>query len=77
MIKREELTNPKSCMSKALDDEMTFVLLARDLAAPDTIRYWVHRRVRMGKNTYQDPQIHEALECAAKMEKYYHDHQER
>lgn len=68
MIKREELTNPKSCMSRANDDEMTFVLLGRDKCAPDTIRAWVRMRVEMGKNTYADGQISEALECARRME---------
>ena len=68
MIKREELTNPSSCMSRAKDDEMTFVLLSRDACAPDTIRAWVGFRVAMGKNTYDDPQIQEALQCAEKME---------
>ena len=69
MIKREELTNPKSCMSRAKDDEMTFVLLGRDAAAPATIRFWVDERIRLGKNCLMDPQIVEALECAASMER--------
>ena len=69
MIKREELSNPNSCMSKAKDDEMTFVLLARDIAAPATIRTWVDLRIGLGKNKASDPQIVEALACAEKMEK--------
>jgi DnaJ-class molecular chaperone len=67
MIKREELSNPNSCMSRAKDDEMTFVLLARDEAAPMTIRVWVGERVRLGKNKMDDPQIKEALRCADEM----------
>lgn len=47
---------------------MTFVLLGRDVAAPDTIRYWIEKRVLAGKNKYTDPQIIEALECANAME---------
>lgn len=69
MIKREELTNPRSCMVRANDDEMTFVLLARDVAAPVAIRAWVKERCRIGKNRYDDPQITEALDCADEMEK--------
>lgn len=69
MIKREELTNPNSCMVRAKDDEMTFVLLARDVAAPATIRNWVNERLRLGKNQPSDPQITEALECAREMER--------
>jgi hypothetical protein len=68
MIKREELTNPNSCMSKARDDEMTFVLLGRDAAAPMVIRAWVNERIRLGKNTAEDPQIQEAIACAASMD---------
>ena len=70
MLKRKELTDPRSCMSRADDDEMTFVLLGRDLAAPDTIRFWVERRIALGKNKADDPQIVEALECAAWMEQH-------
>jgi len=68
MIKRDELTNPKSCMSRAHDDEMTFVLLARDSAAPFAIRAWCAERIRLGKNTADDEQITEAVACAAHME---------
>lgn len=68
MIKREELTNPNSCMSRARDDEMTFVLLGRDAAAPAAIHAWATERIRIGKNTAVDPQIMEALDCAAKMQ---------
>jgi hypothetical protein len=64
MIKREELTNPSSCMSRANDDEMTFVLLGRDMAAPKAIRAWVAERLRIGQNLPNDPQIVEALQCA-------------
>ncbi len=69
MLKRNELTDPRSCMSRARDDEMTFVLLARDVAAPVTIRMWVEARILCGKNKADDPQIVEALECAREMER--------
>lgn len=68
MIKREELTDPASCMSRALDDEMTFVLLGRDAAAPFAIRCWVMERIRLAKNRASDPQIIEALASARVME---------
>jgi hypothetical protein len=66
--KRDELTNPDSCMNRAKDDEMTFVLLGRDAAAPVAIRAWVEERIRLGKNAPADPQIVEALQCAERME---------
>jgi hypothetical protein len=68
MLKSQELSDPNSCMNKAKQDEMTFVLLARDAAAPIAIRAWAAERVRLGKNSPEDPQIVEALECAALME---------
>lgn len=71
MIKKQELTDPRSCMSKAKDDEMTFVLLARDIAAPATIRFWIVERILHGKNTRDDPQIVEAEKCAQEMEKQF------
>lgn len=70
MIKSQELTDPNSCMSKAHDDEMTFVLLARDPVAPDVIRNWIDLRIALGKNRPGDPQVLEALTCANAMEIY-------
>ena len=68
MRKRDELSRPDSCMSRARQDEMVFVLLSRDAAAPETIRYWANQRVRLGKNKPDDAQIVEAMACAAVME---------
>jgi hypothetical protein len=68
MIKRDELSEPESCLNKARDNERLFILLARDPAAPAAIRAWVSERIRLGKNTPSDPQLCEALECAARME---------
>lgn len=69
MRKRDELTSPKSCLNKAKDDELIFVLLARDVAAPSVIRKWVVERMRLGKNHASDPQIVEALASADAMER--------
>jgi ribosomal protein S27AE len=69
MRKRDELTNPNSCMSRAKDGEMVFVLLGRDMAAPSAIRSWADNRVRLGKNKRDDAQIVEALHCADTMER--------
>lgn len=68
MIKRDELSDPNSCLNRAEDDEMLFVLLGRDEAAPATIRAWCRARVLKGKNKRDDPQIVEALACAKSME---------
>lgn len=69
MIKREEIANPQSCLNRALDDEMTFVLLARDPTAARVIRFWVNERINLGKNNEGDREIKEALECASRMQR--------
>jgi hypothetical protein len=69
MKKQDELTNPDSCMNKAREGEMTFVLLGRDIAAPVVIREWVAWRIKLGKNKHGDPQITEALDCADAMDR--------
>jgi hypothetical protein len=58
--KKDELTDPTSCLSKAKDDEWLFVLLGRDLAAASTVRHWIRERIRLGKNKPGDAQIIEA-----------------
>lgn len=68
MMKHEELHNPTSCLNRAREYELIFVLLARDVAAPAAIRAWVAERLRLDKNQPGDRQITEALECARSME---------
>jgi hypothetical protein len=67
MKKRDELNDPGSCLSHAADDELVFVLLARDAAAPVAIRAWAEERIRLGKNLRADDQIREALSLADRM----------
>jgi len=67
MIKREELANPASCLNRANDDEMVFVLLERDIASTAAIMAWVRARIRHGKNKVTDPQIVDALDCMRRM----------
>lgn len=68
MLKREEMDDPNSCLNRANWDERIFVLLARDVAAPSTIRHWVSERIALGKNLIGDPQMVEALQFANLME---------
>lgn len=75
MRKRDELTRPESCMSRARDDEWTFVLLGRDAAAPSTVRFWIQERIRRGKNVPGDPQIVEAELWAKVVEQEQHGKQ--
>lgn len=69
MRKHKEVHDPNSCLGRAGIDEMLFVLLGRDVAAPNVIRFWCYERVRLGKNQPLDPQIKEALACADAMER--------
>lgn len=69
MRKKDELSDPNSCMSRAKNDEMTFVLLGRDITAPYVIRVWIRERIRMGKNKPDDEQIIAARACALMMER--------
>ncbi|HYE19231.1 MAG TPA: hypothetical protein VEA69_12345 [Tepidisphaeraceae bacterium] len=67
MRKRDELADPNSCMNRAADDEWTFVLLGRDLAAPAAVRAWIDERIRLGKNRPGDAQIVEAQQWVARV----------
>ena len=59
------------CYQNAEPDEPIFVLVARDITAPDTIRDWCKHRVQEGKNGADDDQIQAALGCANLMEDWY------
>jgi hypothetical protein len=72
MRKRDELADPASCMSRARDDEWTFVLLGRDAAAPEAVLCWIRERIRLGKNTADDPQIVEARRWAETVQAEQH-----
>jgi len=75
MRKQNEVKCETSCFNKAKEDEMLFVLLGRDSAAPATISFWIAERIRQGKNKHSDPQIIEAMECAIVMESQNKIHQ--
>jgi hypothetical protein len=68
MKKRDELADTTSCLNRAKEDELLFVLLGRDRAAPFAIRAWTAHRIRLGLNSANDAQIAEALACADAME---------
>jgi len=68
MRRNDELARIDSCINRAKSDEMLFVLLSRDPAAPVAIRAWIGERLRLGKNSRDDMQIIEADYCARTME---------
>jgi len=53
------------CLKKALEDEILFVLMARDPTAPEIVRAWA--KANVGKQPKE--KIQEALQCADEMEK--------
>ena len=59
---------PFDCYNNALPHEEMFTVLARDIAAPAVVRFWCLERIKRNLNKWGDPQITEAMECAAKME---------
>jgi hypothetical protein len=63
--KRDELSDPNSCLNRADEDEFVFVLLGRDPSGAAAIRAWVSDRVRRGINRLADDQIQSALRMAA------------
>lgn len=67
MKKVDELNDKSSCLNRAKDDELVFVLLGRDVAMPETLRFWARLRISEGKNTETDLQITEALALADKV----------
>jgi hypothetical protein len=67
MRKKDEILNPNSCLNRAQVDELIFVLLERDEAAPIAIQAWIEARIRLGKNAPDDAQIKEARELLVKM----------
>jgi hypothetical protein len=69
MRKCMEKADGNSCLNKADDNELIFVLLGRDVAAAATIRFWTLERIRLGKNKFNDQQIQEALSVAETMER--------
>lgn len=68
MRKSLELSDPNSCLHKARADELLFVLLERDAAAPDTIREWIRKRIELGLNVSTDDKIVEARQWIAQVE---------
>lgn len=68
MLKKDETTDESSCLNRAREDEMLFVLLGRDRAAPAAIRAWIGERLRLRMNAVDDEQITQAEQAALVME---------
>jgi hypothetical protein len=66
MLKKDEVSNPKSCLNKAADDEPVFVLRAKDPIAAEVVRDWAERA--FGK--HEDDKIDDANQLATQMERW-------
>lgn len=68
MLKRDEVSNPSSCLNKAAEDEPVFVLRGKDPCAPDAIRFWAD--CASEREEHEDEKIEEALKMADQMDAY-------
>jgi hypothetical protein len=48
LIKSQEISDPRSCLNKAADDEPVFVLRAHDVIAPVIVDEWANMAESMG-----------------------------
>lgn len=69
MRKKDEIAIQDSCLNKADDNEWLFVLLGRDPAAADTIRYWALKRIGLGINEETDAKIVQANRLADEIDR--------
>lgn len=71
MIKSNEISNPRSCLSKAADDEPVFVLRSTDRSSPALIRMWAHSAEQTG---CAPAKVAEARALADAMERWAIEH---
>ncbi|MFN3624416.1 MAG: hypothetical protein ACK4TP_10175 [Hyphomicrobium sp.] len=64
MLKRDEISNPNSCLNKAADDEPVFVLRAQDELAAAVVTDWA---ILAQKRGVSEQKVKEALELADAM----------
>jgi hypothetical protein len=66
MNKADNLRLPNSCLNRAAADEPVFVLRAKDLLAPQTLRHWA----TMADGNHEPEKIAQALREADEMEQW-------
>jgi len=71
MLKKDELSNPNSCINKAADDEPVFVLRSSDILAPEVVRRWA----RLARSRDVTPaKVEEAFNLADQMDRWQDEH---
>ncbi len=66
MRKYEELNNSNSCLQKADDDEMLFILRAQDVTSPKVVLLWIAENIDHLSNS----KAREAFNCALTMRQH-------
>ena len=66
MKKKAELKNPNSTLNKADDEEMLFILKAKDISSPKVILNWIAENLE----TASEAKLHEAFICALRMKEH-------
>ncbi len=65
MLKKDEMTNPNSCLNKAAPDEPVFVLRANDPLAAGVVQAWRLRAIKRG--LHEPAKIEEAFKLIEEM----------
>lgn len=63
MEKLKEINFDDSCLSKAKDNEMLFVLRGQDMTSPQVVLEWI----KVNFNHLPEDKLKEAFNCALKM----------
>lgn len=63
MEKLKEIYSDDSCLNKAKDNEMLFVLRGQDMTSPQVILEWI----KVNFNHLPEDKLNEAFNCALKM----------
>lgn len=71
-LKRDEISDPTSCLNRAADDEPVFVLRAKDPLAAKLVEDWAARAVISG--THEDARIQGAYRFAQSMRAWREQH---
>lgn len=74
MLKREEMSNPNSCLNRAVDDEPIFVLRAKDKASFWAVNMWIQSRMLLGMNQPNDEKIISAMDWLEKAVEWHKNH---
>lgn len=83
-IKKDEMSNPDSCLNRADDEEPLFVLRANDELASLAVMLWAgHYRISKEQLNdgemlpHQEEKYNEAIDLAARMKRWKKDRTEK